>query len=313
MSHPGHVVPIAIKLLTRNPYSLSRVVQHYPKTHPWIRAYKRVGKWIAAYIEDMTIAAPHILEIGSGRGELALAIVKDLSAKRRAFVMRLVEPSPLMRANRVYRIVEGNSNVAVCRHSYPGGHRACSNASFDAVISILSFHHLLNWQAELLRMLRDSERQQIFFSGIEIGDAVFIGTGKGHCSDLGARAFWIEYHSALELYGIRPPARPGPLTPWDDKPLQEALRKSEFRRIARKEWMVSLHISYGETLKWIEDGALTSLLAFGRANDRRVLGVHMRHWLSAMGIKSADCWSYSAGVRCTVFKRGAGGTTHKWN
>lgn len=298
----------------RNPYALARVVRHYPETHPWVATYEKVGQWLASFIERLPVAVPHVLEIGSGGGELARTIVDRLNARRRAFHMRLVEPSALMRRSHSQEIVAQDSHVLVCPHPFPGAHKGYSNETYDAVISILSFHHLRNWSAELCRLVRDCNRQQVFISGIETGDAVFVGSGRGCCVDPKARAFWHEYRSALQQFRMRVNRRPGPLAPWNDKPLHDVLREQGFRSLAHRTWTVVHRLTYGEVLQWIADGALTSLLAFGRATDRYALAKHMKAWMSAKGLKTSDPWAYTAGVRFTVFLRGVDhGAARKWH
>ena len=310
--HPARLS--ADKLTRRNPYVLARVVRHYPETHLWVAVYKQVGQWLASYIERLPIAVPNVLEIGSGGGELALAMANSMNARRRAFRMRLVEPSALMRRSRAHKLVTMDPHVLACPHYFPGAHRACSKERYDVVIAVLSFHHLLSWSAELRRLVRDRNRYQIFISGIETGDAVFIGTGRGRCADPKARAFWREYRKRMGQFGIRVSRRPGPLSPWINKPMHDVLREQGFRCLTQRTWTVVHRLTYGEVLQWIADGALTSLLAFGRATDRYALAKHMKAWMSAKGVKTSDPWAYTAGVRFTIFLRGTyHGAARKWH
>lgn len=128
--------------------AMSRIEQAWCRSLPW-RAF--TGRVVFPWAIGDTELHGDVLELGSGSGAMAAALLD------RYPTIRLVatDVDPAMRAAATERLAPYGDRVSVedadaTRLPFP-------DASFDAVISFIMLHHVIDWEqalAEIARVLR---------------------------------------------------------------------------------------------------------------------------------------------------------------
>ena len=290
-----------------NPYSLPGVVKHFKQTHPWVEIYSSLAARLANELmfisEDRSI---RILEIGSGGGELALYLAKELQSNNRPYEMVLVEPSILMRQFSCHKEISLDPNVTICNDPYPNHYDQKLYNNFDCIIALVSLHHISNWYESLSKSILCGSDNMIFVVGTVANDAILVSTGdyiKSHHQDKQATKFWHVYHDKIKQLCDTNELRPSELLPWNCQPIEILFQDNQFESKFNNIFEVVSDLSYFNLLNWIQDGALTSLLALGKPEDRQNLKNFMTTWMDHNRISGSDIWSFHGGIRVSIWSR----------
>ena len=127
---------------------MSAVERAWCRSLPW-RAFTRrvVFPWA---IGDVDLRG-HVLELGSGSGAMALELLDRYPDIR----LVATDVDPAMRAAATARLEEFGERVEV--READATHLPFADASFDAVVTFIMLHHVIDWEqalAQIARVLR---------------------------------------------------------------------------------------------------------------------------------------------------------------